>query len=305
MNEDRLDAIARALGAAETRRGLLRLGAALPLAGGLATLLGESGEAGLYHRRRARHRRGDQKENRKGKRNGNGKGKVGSGACIAAADDLQGAIDAAAAGSTLTLCDGIFQVNIRIDKNLTLAGASTASTILNDAGAQSAIIGIGQNARVTIQDLTVATSSGNGWWGINNSGKLQLLHVTVTGGARPLYGGGIINSGSLTVGDGTTVFKNGADYEGGGIYNDEGNVTLQKGSTVTDNVAVFGGGIYNYFGILLVESGANITSNMAGGSDDGGGIYNEGGTVTIIAGANVSGNDPNNCGGDPVNGTCS
>lgn len=304
MDRDRLEEIARAFGAAGTRRGLLRLGAALPLAGGLATLLGDAGDAGLYHRRRARHRRGDNKENRKGKRKDTGHGKVGGGKCIPTSADLQGAIDAAAPGSTLTLCDGIFQGNVTIAKNLTLAGTSTPSTIVNDAGGQSAIFGIAQGAKVTIQDLTVATSSGDGWWGINNAGNLRLLRVTVTGGARPIYGGGIINSGSLTLGDGTTVFKNGADYEGGGIYNDEGNVTLQKGSTVTDNIAVFGGGIYNYFGILLIESGANVTNNMAGGAEDGGGIYNEGGTVTLIAGANVSGNDPNNCAGDPVSGSC-
>ncbi len=70
----------------DTRRGVLRLMAALPVAGTLAALLGDGAEAaaqkdperGGSHRRRKRKRRHDpgaDKDNRKGERKGKGKGK--------------------------------------------------------------------------------------------------------------------------------------------------------------------------------------------------------------------------------------
>jgi hypothetical protein len=75
MEADRFDLLIKSLSAAGSRRGLLRLIAALPLAGALAALVSEESEAGRRRRRKARHDPGKDKDNRKGKRKKKGKGK--------------------------------------------------------------------------------------------------------------------------------------------------------------------------------------------------------------------------------------
>jgi hypothetical protein len=69
MDAGRFDALTRALSADGTRRGIVRLLAAIPLAGELGAYLGEASEAGRRRRRRkVRHRPGKEKDQRKGKR---------------------------------------------------------------------------------------------------------------------------------------------------------------------------------------------------------------------------------------------
>ena len=64
---------------------------------------------------------------------------------------------------------------------------------------------------------------------------------TISGGASNNYGGGIYNTGTLTLKE-STVSGNGA-VKGGGIYS-TGTLSL-KGSTVSGNYAVNGGGFDN------------------------------------------------------------
>jgi hypothetical protein len=89
MDSNRFDTLAKSLSGSGTRRGLVRLVTALPLAGALGRLLGEEralgqgngagvgGGGGRRQRRNARHRHdpGHDKDNRKGKRRGKRKDK--------------------------------------------------------------------------------------------------------------------------------------------------------------------------------------------------------------------------------------
>lgn len=97
---------------------------------------------------------------------------------------------------------------------------------------------------------------------------------------------------SLTL-EGLTL-KNGRAYQGGGIYNDGGTLTLTD-STVASNTALYqdggGGGIFNNAGTVHITGGAvrdNVTTSDEGQS--GGGFYNNGGTLTIDGNAVFSGN---------------
>jgi hypothetical protein len=75
MDANRFDSLSRHLGSVETRRGLLRLVTALPLAGVLTGLDLEEGQTRRKrHGRRASHRPGHAKANRKGLRKGRGSG---------------------------------------------------------------------------------------------------------------------------------------------------------------------------------------------------------------------------------------
>jgi predicted outer membrane repeat protein len=108
----------------------------------------------------------------------------------------------------------------------------------------------------------------------------ELNRLTVTGGSaygvewERRQGGGIYNTGFLTLTD-CTVSGNTAEQYGGGIYNrwrdvfPPYNSTLTiHDSTVTGNMAEFGGGIRNSAAFTIVNS--TVSSNTA--SQDGGGI---------------------------------
>ena len=134
-------------------------------------------------------------------------GGLGSGtSCLPSGADLQAAIDAALSGDTLTLCAGTFvDVAATISKNLTLVGAGTDQTILNnDAWCICAVIEVGQGRRVTVQGLAIVKRDVS-YWGFVNYGTLTLSEVTITGGGAPANGAGIYNEGSLTLGAGASI----------------------------------------------------------------------------------------------------
>lgn len=89
-------------------------------------------------------------------------------------------------------------------------------------------------------------------------------------------GGGILNSGTLTL-DQSSVEGNSASNEGGGINLQSEAVLILNKSTISKNVAVSGGGIYNAWGTLFGHN-STISSNTA---DGGGGINNLGGVVSL------------------------
>ncbi|MGH2616987.1 MAG: hypothetical protein ACRDJC_17270, partial [Thermomicrobiales bacterium] len=90
---------------------------------------------------------------------------------------------------------------------------------------------------------------------------------------RSLNSAGIHNNGILEAFD-SLVANNDAEFDGAGIINDEGDITLNN-TVVRDNEAAQGrgGGILNLGFDLRIESGSEISENKAG--TNGGGIFNE------------------------------
>jgi hypothetical protein len=112
-------------------------------------------------------------------------------------------------------------------------------------------------------------------------------------------GGGIYNSGgTVTISNGT-LSGNGARF-GGGIYNNGGTVTVMDASILTDNTAWHadypwaggtGGGIFNNAGTVTI-SDSTVSGNTADAYfGSGGGIYNND-TVTVESFSGISGNSP-------------
>ncbi len=140
-----------------------------------------------------------------------------------------------------------------------------------NAPTQFGIFVVDSGAAVKITGLKVT----NGWTfaigpggGINNSGTLTVSHSTITNDAGQ-DGGGIYNSGTLTI-NCSTISGNTA-YNGGGIDN-SGTLTISH-STIFGNQAGadnLGGGIDNS-GTLSI-SHTTISRNIA---TTGGGIYND------------------------------
>jgi predicted outer membrane repeat protein len=95
----------------------------------------------------------------------------------------------------------------------------------------------------------------------------------------------------------STVSGNSAFFSGGGIYSDNGALTLSN-STISGNSAFDGGGIGIHNSTVTVRN-STIFGNQAGG---GGGISSEGGTLTV-SNSTLSGNSARLGGGGIANGT--
>jgi CSLREA domain-containing protein len=163
-----------------------------------------------------------------------------------------------------------------------LAGAGSGSTVIQAKGSFR-VVNVGSAAVATLSMLTI--TGGNA----GNSG----------------YGGGIYNTGRLTV-SGSVVSGNTADA-GGGLANAGGTLTVIH-TTVTDNSdgnGVGGGGIQNG-GLRNVAGLVTVTDSTVGANSaagDGGGILNgQNGIPASAHGAAVAvrpGCPPGRCAGGP------
>jgi len=122
--------------------------------------------------------------------------------------------------------------------------------------------------------------------------QVTLANVTLAGGHSPM-GGGILNSGTLTVTH-SIISGNAGDGNGGGIAN-TGVLTVHD-STIATNSGGTGGGIANVGGTAIVD-----TSTLA--QNDGDGIANISGTVSITASTMTGNNAPYGAGVVNVTGT--
>lgn len=136
----------------------------------------------------------------------------------------------------------------------------------------------------------------------NNSAGVDLNGAaTPNPVANPGNGGGlhVSNGGDVYIAGGT-IIGNRAAREGGGLWNDTGNMVLAMGVAISANTASGaaaddgGGGIFNSGGSLFLDGtgpAANlitITNNLAdGAAGNGGGIFSLGGSLTIDS-ANIS-----------------
>jgi hypothetical protein len=140
-----------------------------------------------------------------------------------------------------------------------------------------------------------------------------MKRLTITGGSAPAgfldeVGGGIFNDeGDLTLVE-CVLSNNEATRTmfaaGGAIYSQLGTLTLER-TTVAGNVSLSGGGLAQ-FGGMFMATNCTIAGNRASGANagDGGGIYNLDGSVLLTA-CTVSGNSAEFGGGvfngDPAN----
>jgi hypothetical protein len=226
------------------------------------------------------------------------------------------AISHASWGDSIMVASATYAENLTIGKNLTIVG-SGASTII-DGGASSSVVTISNGPDVTLSKLTIR----NG----------QASTVVVIGfGVRAIAGGGISNSGTLTLTN-STVSGNSAPIPcihsfvfceirggtawGGGIYNSGALIMIN--STVSGNHAggfcnapcsAFGAGIYNRGTLTMIENstltgnGAGISVGTACGTSGfsscrvgGGAFYTSAGTVTLNN-STVSENSAYRCSG--------
>ena len=170
----------------------------------------------------------------------------------------------------------------------------TSGTVtINGAGAGSTIVNAAQLDRV---------------FQVGSNATADIVGLTLTDGSAQ-YGSGILNRGTLTVSN-CTITANGwtrpqpfAD-EGGGIYNEEGKLTV-LGSTISGNTADVGAGISNYYFSTLTVANSTISANK--GTLAGGGIDNYLDATLSLTNSTISNNTldstVNSSGGGITNGS--
>ena len=118
------------------------------------------------------------------------------------------------------------------------------------------------------------------------------------GTANPGNGAGYHATGqALAIFSGGGVFRNVADNEGGGLWNqDDARLVLTDGVRVRDNIAAVGGGVYNNSGRFDLRDGSRLFNNEARGGD-GGGLFNAGDGNAYLDDSRVTGNSADGTGG--------
>ncbi len=202
----------------------------------------------------------------------------------------------ASSGNTINFaCSGdiILDKTLFITTTLTIDGSGQSVTL--DGNLKLQVFAVTRGANLTLNTLTIADGNAglvNGG-GIDNSGTVTISNSTLSNNSSANGGGaGIYNHGGTVSISTSTLSNNSAINDGGGIYNDGGTVSITN-STLSTNSARVGAGIANGAGgtvnissSTLSNNSASILSSTSGVNSfpyngSGGGIYNDGGTVNI------------------------
>ncbi len=209
------------------------------------------------------------------------------GAIANASDGDTIVFDSSLANQTITLTSGELVIN----KNLTIQWTGSGSLTVSGNNA-TRVFNISSDKTVQISGLTIANGNTDlVGGGIFNSGVLTMTNCTVSGNSAGNGGGGIRNEGKLTMTN-CTVSGNSANTfggDGGGISNSS--TLTMTNCTVSGNRALVGGGISNFS--TLTMTNCTVSGNSA--PSGGGGIRNEG-TLTMTN-CTVSGNSAPGGGG--------
>ena len=197
-------------------------------------------------------------------------------------------------GSVITVSGGNAGRVIRSTESITLTGL-----IIRDGDGGTYGGGIyHSDGLLTIANSSVLSNTASYGGGIyNEDGKVTLSAVQVLSNTAA-YGGAIHNTGAgtaLTVTAASLIQHNMA-FDGGGIYNDGGKVTLSAAQVLSNTASNRGGAIMNTgAGPILNASAASLIQNNT--ADTTGGIYNDGGRVTLSATQVIANTSTNGRGG--------
>jgi hypothetical protein len=172
-----------------------------------------------------------------------------------------------------------------ITGNLTITGAQ-GTTISRSASAAFRIVDVARGGSLTLSGVTITNGlSASTGGGIQDSGTLSLQDVRLTGNAAGAGGGGLaVAPGGRAALSSVSLASNSTRGAGGGILN-QGTVSLQ-GVTLSGNNAGRGGAIDNAGQLSATNS--TLTGNTARIS--GGGLNTERSGSSQISGTSVDHN---------------
>ena len=196
------------------------------------------------------------------------------------------AISLAASGDTVEIAAATYPENLSISFNLTLDGALAATTIID--GTDSAnVFTVGAGISLTLSNLTIKSGVGySGGGGVYNSGTLTVNNSNFYVNTA-LTGGAIFNDGtadiSYTTFSGNSPYFFGHSASCGAIAN--GNAMTITASTFYNNYAnnnfTYGGAICNGGALTITDSTFSTNSSQGNNGGYGGAIYNYAGSLTV------------------------
>ncbi|MFL6284216.1 MAG: hypothetical protein ACJ74Q_13825, partial [Pyrinomonadaceae bacterium] len=229
-----------------------------------------------------------------------------AGACTVADPNcatIQAAVTAASSGDTIQVAAGSYAEHVTISKDLTINGAGAAQTVVD--GMQSGTVFFIISGTVSLSGMTVTNGDTSLYGGgINNSGVLTVINCVISNNSAS-NGGGIINTKTATITNSVVSgnFTTDSSGAGGGVFNSTGTLNV-SGSTFSNNSinksinsSGLGGGICNANQSTLNVNGSTFDNNLAG---FGGGIYNTNATMTVTG--STFGNNSARYGGGIYNG---
>ncbi|MCX7424360.1 MAG: right-handed parallel beta-helix repeat-containing protein [Planctomycetia bacterium] len=217
----------------------------------------------------------------------------------------------------VTLYGGFAGTETTLDARDWAAHVTTLSGDLGTAGDNAdnayTVVYCGESIEAAIDGIAIigGNANANSWnnpshperisgGGIFNSGTLTVSNSAFSGNSASYNGGGIYSSNdnvtaTLTVTN-CKLSSNSADYYGGGVYSDSGTLMVMN-TTFSGNSANYGGGgISSHFGTLTVND-STFSGNSASNDDGGGGaIHSIYGTLTVTN-STLSGNSAGHSGG--------
>jgi predicted outer membrane repeat protein len=211
------------------------------------------------------------------------------------------AISLAASGDTIQIASATYQENLSIPFNLTLNGVKAATTIIDGTNSLN-VFTVGAGISLALSNLTIEKGVGYaGGGGVDNSGTLtvnnSLFYLNTA-----LSGGAILNTGTANISK--TSFSGNSPYFFGhsascGAIDNRSAMTITA-STLDTNYAqnnfTSGGAICN--GGTLTINYSTLSNNSSGGNNAGygGAIFNYAGTLTVTN-STFAGNSATTSGG--------
>jgi len=188
-------------------------------------------------------------------------------------------------GATVTLTQGKLELT-NTSGAVSISGYGYNYLNANNA---SSVFQIDSGVQASLSAFEIENGSATMGGGILNSGTLTLEDVELIDNSAT-NGGGIANTGTLTV-NYSFFSSNTANSDGGAIYNNGGTLTLSN-TTLGDNSAADGAALSNS-GTATIAT-ANVTNNTA--TTVNGGAVDNSGALTVDE-STLSGNSANSLGG--------
>jgi len=196
------------------------------------------------------------------------------------------AISLAASGDTIQIAAATYQENLSIPFNLTLNGAKAATTIVDGTNTAN-VFTVGAGISLALSNLTIEKGVGyTGGGGVDNSGTLTVNKSNFYTNTA-LSGGAILNTGTAKINN--TNFSGNSPYFFGhsascGAIDNRSTMTITA-STFFNNYAnnnlTSGGAICNGGTLTITRSTFSTNSSQGNNGGYGGAIYNYAGTLSV------------------------
>ena len=169
------------------------------------------------------------------------------------------------AGCTSVGCVITLTTPVSITNDITLDGPTTGTSVMVSGGGTTRVFNVATEATAVLSHLTVVNGFSNtDGGGIQNSGELTIVSSTLSNNTVAGDGGAIRNDGTLRLVN-STLSGNHATLNGGAIANGDGrSLTIGNVTLVKNRAEVSGGGVMNAGTVTIRNSIIALNSAATG-----------------------------------------